>query len=327
MQYGTSLTISAASALLLIGCAQNENRTVNVPAAPEPAASGVQDYPVKLGAPYKIGNATYTPEDVALYDEVGYASWYGAELEGRPTANGETFVSGGVSAAHKTLPLPSYVEVTSLDTGRTIIVRVNDRGPFATDRLIDLSDGAARQLGITGQGVAGVRVRRVNPPEQDKAALRSGVAAPTRMDTPESLLKVLRDKLGKLPQPTGNDAAPPIAAEALRAADEKKATTATRTDGRFVREGGRTAPTKAAVAPAPTVIAPAPGSYVVQMGAFSSQSRAKALADKVDAKVEASSDGRIYRVRFGPFVSESEAQAALDRIRKRGYPQARMLRQ
>jgi rare lipoprotein A (peptidoglycan hydrolase) len=201
MQYGTSLTIGAALALLLAGCGQGEKQAANIPAAPEPAAQGVQDYPVKLGAPYKIGNASYTPEDVALYDEVGYASWYGAELEGRPTANGETFVSGGVSAAHKTLPMPSYAEVTSLDTGRTIIVRINDRGPFANDRLIDLSDGAARQLGITGQGVAGVRVRRVNPPEQDKAALRSGVAAPTRMDTPESLLKVLREKLGKLPRP------------------------------------------------------------------------------------------------------------------------------
>jgi rare lipoprotein A len=327
MQYGTSLTIGAALALLLAGCGQGEKQAANIPAAPEPAAQGVQDFPVKLGAPYKIGNATYTPADVALYDEVGYASWYGAELEGRPTANGETFISGGVSAAHKTLPMPSYAEVTSLDTGRTIIVRINDRGPFANDRLIDLSDGAARQLGITGQGVAGVRVRRVNPPEQDKAALRSGIAAPTRMDTPESLLKVLREKLGKLPRPAGKAATPPIAVEALRAADEKKATTATRTDGRFVREGGRAAQTRAAPTPAPVITSSAQGNYVVQMGAFASQARAKALASKVDAKVETSADGRIYRVRFGPFASESEAQAALDRIRKRGYPQARMLRE
>ncbi len=327
MHYGTSLTIGAGLALLLAACGRGESEPATIPAAPEPIASGIQDFPVKLGAPYKIGNITYTPEDVALYDEVGYASWYGAELEGRPTANGETFVSAGISAAHKTLPMPSYVEVTSLDSGRTIIVRINDRGPFANDRLIDLSEGAARQLGITEQGVAGVRVRRVNPPEQDKAALRSGVAAPTRMDTPESLLKVLREKLAKLPRPAGRIARPPVAAEALRAADEKKATTPTRADGRFVREGGRTAPVRTEAAPPPVVASAAPGSYVVQMGAFSSLSRAQALANRVGAKVETSPDGRIYRVRFGPFADEEEAQAALDRIRQRGYPQARLLRE
>jgi rare lipoprotein A len=326
MQYGTSLTIGATLALLLAGCGKGNKEAANIPVAPEPVTQGVQDFPVKIGAPYKIGNASYTPEDVALYDEVGYASWYGAELEGKPTANGEIFVSKAVSAAHKTLPMPSYAEVTSLDTGRTIIVRINDRGPFANDRLVDLSEGAARQLGITDRGVVGVRVRRVNPPEQDKSALRSGVAAPTRMDTPESLLKVLREKLGRLPRPTGKAATSPIAAEALRAADETKATTATRTDGRFVREGARAAPTKAA----PAVVAgtsTTQGNYVVQMGAFSSPSRAKALASKIDAKVETSEDGRIYRVRFGPFSSETEAQSTLDRIRKRGYPQARMLRE
>src|SRR3546814_5799298 len=120
-----------------------------------------------IGDPYKIGGVTYTPIDVADYDEVGYAGRYGDDLAGKPTANGEDFDPAAISAAHKTLPLPSYVEVTALDTGRTILVRVNDRGPMANDRLIDLSPAAADQLGLK-DGVTGVRVRRVHPPRRSE---------------------------------------------------------------------------------------------------------------------------------------------------------------
>src|SRR3546814_14815878 len=90
------------------------------------------------------------------------------------TANGEKFRPDGITAAHKTLPLPSYVEVTSLQTGRTILVRVNDRGPFARGRIIDLSKGAAEQLGIRAAGTAPVRVRVVDPHERDQKRLRDG---------------------------------------------------------------------------------------------------------------------------------------------------------
>ena len=114
------------------------------PLASTVSATAVSDAPVQVGAPYSIGGRSYTPVDQTDYDEVGYASWYGSELAGRPTANGEAFVAEGVSAAHRTLPLPSYVEVTRLDTGRTILVRINDRGPADPTRLIDLSAGAAR---------------------------------------------------------------------------------------------------------------------------------------------------------------------------------------
>ena len=97
---------------------------------------------------------TYTPAADAAYDRVGYATWYGPE-SGNQTANGERFRPDGITAAHTTLPLPTYVEVTALDTGRRIVVRVNDRGPFAGgSRIIDLSRGAAEQLGVRAQGVA-----------------------------------------------------------------------------------------------------------------------------------------------------------------------------
>jgi rare lipoprotein A len=320
MRYGIKVAICAVLGVALTSCGKGEEEIAQIPAAPEAQSPSMQDYPVKIGEPYKIGSTAYTPQDVALYDEVGYASWYGNELDGRPTANGEVFMPAAVTAAHKTLPMPSYVEVTALDTGRTILVRINDRGPFANDRLIDLSEGAARQLGIADQGVAGVRVRRVNPPEQERATLRAGIPATARLDTPESLLKILREKLAKLPRPSGKAAAPRIASDALRAADEEKK--AASSGSRIIRESRNAAPQRVPVrTAAPT---DAGGSYVVQVGSFASAASAQALARKTGAQVVTSADGRLHRVRFGPFASEGEAQAALARVRKMGYPQARL---
>lgn len=155
----------------------------------------VADMPVKIGRPYTVKGVTYAPAAVASYDEVGYASWYGREQSGNPTANGERFRPKGVSAAHKTLPLPSYVEVTALDTGRTILVRVNDRGPFVDTRIIDLSHGAAEQLGIVGRGVAPVRVRLVDSTEKDRARLREGRPAADRPTVGPAQLEALRGRL------------------------------------------------------------------------------------------------------------------------------------
>ena len=107
------------------------------------------------------------------HDETGMASWYGEELRGNRTANGERFDPDGLSAAHPTLPMSSYVEVTSIDTGRSVVVRINDRGPFHSNRIIDLSLGAARQLGMTGHGAHRVRVRSVDPGEAEKLSVRN----------------------------------------------------------------------------------------------------------------------------------------------------------
>ena len=136
----------------------------------------VADTPVKIGRPYAVRGTTYVPADDRAYDVVGIASYYGAEQRGR-TANGERFDGRHGGAAHTTLPLPSYVEVTALVTGRRIIVRVNDRGPFVAGRIIDLSQSAARQLGILSAGTARVRVRRVFPDDATRRALRAGQPA------------------------------------------------------------------------------------------------------------------------------------------------------
>lgn len=113
----------------------------------------------KVGRPYEVNGRWYTPKEQPGYDEVGTASWYGYQHEGRATANGEVFHKDMVSAAHKTLPLPSLVEVTNLTNGKKLKVRINDRGPFVDGRIIDLSQEAARRLGFESQGTTRVRVR------------------------------------------------------------------------------------------------------------------------------------------------------------------------
>jgi rare lipoprotein A len=128
------------------------------------------------------------------YRQTGMASWYGNELRGRKTAIGEKFNPDGISAAHRTLPMPSYVEVTSLDTGRTILVRVNDRGPYHGNRLIDLSLGAARQLGMTGHGSRLVHIRQVDPPEFERDALRHGQPVAVRITLSRDELVRLRSR-------------------------------------------------------------------------------------------------------------------------------------
>jgi rare lipoprotein A len=338
MKYAVKLGILSAATLALAGCSGSRDFGQFPGGSPAPTGPGqaagsaaVSDYPQKIGDPYKVGGNTYTPEDVQSYDEVGYASWYGEELSGNQTANGEAFNPQGISAAHKTLPLPSYVEVTALDTGRTILVRVNDRGPFANDRLIDLSHGAAKQLGIDQDGVSGVRVRKVNPNEQERAVLRLGAPATERIATPDSLLSILRNNLAKLPKPAApiRQAAapaylPPASGSTARPAAVTPPTAGTR-DGRFIVEGaGR--PVAAENSVGDNYVGGLAGSYVVQVAAFSDKTRADVLARKIGAKVVSDGTRSIWRVRYGPYSSEQEAQAGLAQAQQRGYSGARILR-
>lgn len=170
-----------ATALALAACSGGNYRPVS-------------DWPVRIGKPYRVRGVTYTPAADPAFDVLGYASWYGSE-SGNRVALGERFRPKWITAAHTTLPLPTYVEVTALDTGRTILVRVNDRGPFARGRIIDLSRGAAEQLGMRKPGVAAVRVRRVDPPEKDRARLRKGKPAADRPTVSGATLANLRAQL------------------------------------------------------------------------------------------------------------------------------------
>lgn len=323
MRYATRVFPASIALLALASCTgvgdDSEQALDSRASGTAPQYSQVLDDPVMLGAPFKVGTVNYTPQDIPAYDDVGYAGYQGAETGRRTTANGEAFNPAGATAAHKTLPMPSYVEVTALDTGRTIVVRINDRGPFANDRLIDLSEGAARQLGVFGQNYAGVRVRRVNPPEQERAVLREGMTAAERIETPETLLKVLRDKLSKLPRPvtaTRSQMPTPVS----RATE---ASYAPSTDGRFIREGSVTAAKRGSL---PSDDGNEMQPFVVQIAAFSSRARADAFARKLSASVSNNVSNGIYRVYFGPFANEAAAQQGLLRARQAGHAEARITR-
>jgi rare lipoprotein A len=149
----------------------------------EPVPKGGGRYSV--GRPYNINGRTYVPTENPSYRAEGVASWYGPDFHGRLTANGEVYDMHAISAAHPTLPLPSYARVTNLDNGRSIIVRVNDRGPYARGRLIDLSIGTAKALDFYGSGLARVRVEYVSAAPLEgsddrmlMATLRDGTPAP-----------------------------------------------------------------------------------------------------------------------------------------------------
>ena len=116
----------------------------------------------QTGQPYKVKGRWYYPKEDKKYVKVGHASWYGEAFHGRLTANGEVYDQYAISAAHQSLPLPSFIHVTNLDNGRTLVVRVNDRGPFVGDRLLDLSYGAAARLGIVEDGVVRVKIELIN---------------------------------------------------------------------------------------------------------------------------------------------------------------------
>jgi rare lipoprotein A len=138
-----------------------------------------------VGIPYTVGGRTYVPSADPNYRAEGVASWYGEDFHGRQTANGEIFDMQSLSAAHTTMPLPSYARVTNLSNGKSVIVRVNDRGPYSADRLIDVSVRTANLLGFYGSGLAPVRVEYVGPAPLEgsddsmlMATLREGSPAP-----------------------------------------------------------------------------------------------------------------------------------------------------
>src|SRR5260370_4845092 len=150
----------------------------------DPVPKGGGTY--RVGKPYTVGGRIYVPEEDVNYREEGLASWYGDDFHGRLTANGEVFDMDSLSAAHPTLPMPCYARVTNISNGKSLVVRVNDRGPYHGNRLIDVSNKAAQLLDFKGNGVARVRVEYVgraplegSDDRQLIATLRTGIPAPS----------------------------------------------------------------------------------------------------------------------------------------------------
>lgn len=292
------------------------------------------DGPPVLGEPYSIGAKRYEPKDDNAFDQVGYARVFGEDRRGAGTPNGEQVNPDIIEVAHQTLPMPSYVEITHLDTGRTILARVNNRGPMTTGAIVELSPAAARELGIETASTP-VRVRRVNPPMPERAALRSGRPAGPRLDTPPALLSALRRKMrdegiavdrGSAP---ATAVAPPSTVAARPAAKPS-------TGGRGADFAG---PVKPRLAPpdvepelpeppttAPPRAQPARptgrGAWYVQLAAFGKEAAAQEMADEAGAKAFLEAGG-IWRVRAGPYPSEAAARGAVQSWQGKGYPNAR----
>lgn len=163
-----SLALIAVIGAALAACSSSTNRYIPPSTASTGGSSGgtaesepprYQVSAFKVGDTYRVAGQSFTPEADWSYDEVGIASWYGSDFNGRKTASGEVFDKNLLTAAHTTLPLPVIARVTNLQNGRSVKVRINDRGPFAHGRLIDVSQAAARKLGFLGNGTAKVRVQ------------------------------------------------------------------------------------------------------------------------------------------------------------------------
>lgn len=188
--------VAAAACLVLANCASSGkfagriDPKYGVSSSPrvvefgEPVPKGGGTY--RVGKPYTVAGRIYVPEEDVNYREEGFASWYGNDFHGRLTANGEIFDMDSLTAAHPTLPMPCYARVTNLSNGKSLIVRVNDRGPYHGNRLIDVSNKAAELLEFKGNGVARVRVEYVaraplegSDDRQLMATLRTGVPAPS----------------------------------------------------------------------------------------------------------------------------------------------------
>jgi rare lipoprotein A len=212
------------------------------PGQPVPKGGGVY----RVGQPYMVGGRVYVPEENVNYSAEGMASWYGNDFHRRYTANGEIFDMNSISAAHATLPLPSYVRVTNLSNSRSIVVRINDRGPYARDRLIDVSVKTAELLGFHGHGVTRVKVEYVGrAPLQGSddrkliTTLREGGSAPVQLSA-NKLFAPAKFTVGEIPSPpdrpyrlgedareTGSDAS---TSTELAAAARPRATTAVMPD-------------------------------------------------------------------------------------------------
>ena len=335
---GQTVLAVAASAALLAACAgprfaADEQVSGGVGSAPAPSGHALHG----TDKPYEINGRWYYPKAQPDYDQIGLASWYGygASETYHHTANGETFDQWGLSAAHRTLPLPSIVEVTNLANGRSIRLRLNDRGPFVDGRLIDLSRGAAEKLGFDRQGLARVRVRYV------------GAAPPLAAQGVMQAKLTPRHAVIATPQPTPVLSAAPLAGSQSQTDAESQARYGPAPNyawapgyGPAINRAPAAAsahPSSAPPEPVETAALPAPApiqeaDYRVQVGAYATREdaarAASGLGDNVRYRIEpVSRDGApAYRVVLGGFLDEDDALAAQMRFAEAGFIDARVLK-
>ncbi|WP_337995582.1 septal ring lytic transglycosylase RlpA family protein [Oleispirillum naphthae] len=305
-----ALLITGAVALMLSGCAESTlvahtAKTFGGAMEEEPSGGGY-----KVGNPYQIDGIWYTPKEDYRYVEEGVASWYGPDFHGKRTANGERYDMHALTAAHRTLPMPSLVRVTNLENRRSAILRINDRGPFARNRILDVSKRAADALGFIGQGTARVRV---------EILAEESIALKERLQRGDSDFASAPVQVASLAPAGGgsvqrSELLPPVSAAPVARAAPAVATQP-----------------MVAQPVAQTVTAAVAQSYV-QVGAFGDPANAARLKDRLAAlgqvevvPVSTSSGAVLHRVRLGPFADARDAETALTRARDNGFPDARLV--
>ncbi len=277
----------------------------------------------KVGNPYQINGVWYYPAIDYEYDETGIASWYGPQFHGKATANGEIFDMNSVSAAHRTLPLPSMVRVTNLDNGRSLTLRVNDRGPFARGRVIDLSRRAAQLLGFEGQGTTKVRVQILARESEllAQSMQKGGSIKLAALDTTPAQFEVeAAPNVGvtteELPPPAGAK----VAASRVSAAPRPVAAAQSVLAENPVADVGVV-----------TTVPVGPSTVYVQAGAFSMFDNANRVRARLSSvgTVEVSpvliNGLNMFRVRMGPVRSVADADNILNQVIDAGYPGARIV--
>ncbi len=308
--------ILIAFAVLVSGCAETQF-LISGTKRLQGAAAGSGNY--KIGNPYQISGTWYYPAEEWDYDETGIASWYGPNFHGKDTANGETYDMNDLTAAHRTLPMPSIVRVTNLENGRSLVLRVNDRGPFAKGRIIDISRRGAQLLGFKDQGTARVRVQLLADRSQ---ALKAQILGQESIAEHGSPIQV--DKLPKASVSAESLPPPPGAAESPQQEAVAASPVAKPVE---VEEAAVKAPAE----PEVTTVAVGPTNIFVQAGAFTDYQnalRTQLMVGRVSPATISHvliNNRDFYRVRVGPLASVDAADQALEQVQSLGYPGARII--
>ncbi len=329
-------TLLAGLGVLLAGCASQPAEkdhsgryTITQDRAPgvDFDVSGLEDAVPRFEAPRRAGNKSpYTVwgrsynvlEDNHGYVADGMASWYGEKFHGHKTSNGEVFDMYQMTAAHKSLRIPSYARVTNLANGRSVIVRVNDRGPFHGDRMIDLSYAAAKRLGYQSQGVARVEVAAISVSEDGSMMLAN---KPFRSVTqPQAVAANI--SAGPV------TAQQPVAKPAPKPASRPVAAVALQNEQIPANPQPLTASATSAVQ-----AATGPQGVFVQLGSFASDATAEKLMQQAQTQVRTpmrvrvvdTGNGRFHRVQAGPFDTEHGALKAQQLLRSHGFQKSILL--
>ncbi len=284
----------------------------------DPKGKIVKTY--KVGQPYQVSGIWHYPSEDFGYKKVGIASWYGPGFHGKRTANGEKYDMNALTAAHKTLPMPSVVKVTNLDNNRTIKVRINDRGPFIEGRIIDLSKKGAELLGFEQLGTARVRVELI---PEDSMTMKTMALQSSGVFTKAKMPKVNKAPLASIVK----EEIKPLANTQLTA--QPMNITRNFDPNSITRQLLPTDDNQMLQSSTPNTQVMKPGFYV-QAGAFSEISNAKRLEAQIShlgnvfINIANISGQYFHRVRLGPFIQRSNAERILDYIIDSGYSNARI---